>query len=487
MSTFPQLLRQTSFASFDPSITRVYTSTPSSVHKHGDWGLKRPIFRKKGPRFIKVSQLDAGSLLGSDWRSAESEARFINAYGNGRIQWQDTHELPQYRTGGLSLFSDDGLTEPAEDASEPDLMADVNAMSPREFERYLKQVKRHRANFLAGKLANMRPQVVNKLGLAEDRTLVNLGARRLTSSADLNNFQSGLMMDELQQPKSKAMASSPHPVHGISYSRLPSSAPNVNPLLNHPGRALERFYGFIKNSALAERARSSHLDQNRPWVVSYGGALATTNTASSRISSNRQRLTEGVDFSRKEKGKGVGRFKVHTALIDTPPRVVDLTQAFNIEKVHGRQRDRRQATPLDTFRFDIKLDYAGEEPIGQSEEPGTRNWVGKEVKIPSSPYSTWDNGLELGRNALGHREYSEAADSLKRWNAKRESEVRQTNAGNMIALLNKATQLPGPELFTESTEPEVDRRDDEDKMSSLIDRLVRSGRPGLKRPAEEED
>ena len=70
-------------ASHDPLITRVYTSTRSSIDRHGDWGLKYPIHRRRtqGPRHIRFSTLDAGRSIGADWRSAETEARFVMTWG----------------------------------------------------------------------------------------------------------------------------------------------------------------------------------------------------------------------------------------------------------------------------------------------------------------------------------------------------------------------------------------------------------------------
>ena len=48
--TFPELLRRSRFASFDPTIRQSYGTPPSRLHR-GNWGLKRPIAQSKRSAF----------------------------------------------------------------------------------------------------------------------------------------------------------------------------------------------------------------------------------------------------------------------------------------------------------------------------------------------------------------------------------------------------------------------------------------------------
>lgn len=88
-SPFPQLLRRANIATYDPLISRIYTTTPSSQSRHSDWGLKFSIHRTKGPRYIKFNSLDSGPGFDCDWRSAEREARFIKL---GVAERSDGHQ-----------------------------------------------------------------------------------------------------------------------------------------------------------------------------------------------------------------------------------------------------------------------------------------------------------------------------------------------------------------------------------------------------------
>lgn len=129
---FGQLFRKSAFASFDPSISRIYTSTPSSIDRHGDYGIKYPIHLEKGPKYIKVSELDLGRFLGSDWRSGEKEARFVQAWGTGRTPWSTPNETGQYRRASNTLL--DPETKPTA-PSRKQYMDDVNSMTQSEFKR----------------------------------------------------------------------------------------------------------------------------------------------------------------------------------------------------------------------------------------------------------------------------------------------------------------------------------------------------------------
>ena len=421
-SGFPQLLRQTNFASFDPNIARVYTSTRSSVRKHGDWGFKKPIYRQKGPRYVRISKLDAGGLLGSDWRSAEQEARFIKSYGNGRVLWTDKEDYYSNMSMEQSLW-DDSEFKPPEPKKNVDLMADVNNMTEIEFTKYMEKVKLFRDQYLAGKLNHLRPETLDRLRLDEDRTMVNLSVRGHVNNKDITNFQAGLTKADLGKKDNKTVISTPHEVHGIAYSRLPSSSATVNPLLYHPGRAVERPNDNRSPRARAMRPNALGLNQN--WVVSLGGIGAMSNIIPGRISSAHTHLLhEGVDFERKDRARGSGTFRITRAQITEPPKVVGLDLDSKSETVVlGRGVKPKPLTPLNTFNFDVKVDVVGDEVPQMVRDYGSRDWVsGKDQPVSREDGDAWRDdifGNGRSRSGVGSR-------SFEKWEAQREDTSRNT-------------------------------------------------------------
>ncbi|ORX41166.1 hypothetical protein BD324DRAFT_606809 [Kockovaella imperatae] len=429
-SSFPQLLRQSTFAAFDPSISRVYTSTPSSVHKYGDWGLKKPIFRKKGPGYIRVHNLDAGQLLGSDWRSAEQEARFIKAYGDGRTLWTDRDDHFANAPIESSLWAESGLAEPASN-KKADLVSDVNNMTEAEFAKYLKKVKAYRNQYLDMKLGDLREETVSKLELPEQRTMVNLGTRGYLSNADITNFQVGLTANQLAKKQTKNIVSQPHNVYGMAYSKMPSSSATVNPLLYHKGRALDHpaddRYG----------ARSGRSALNKNWIVAMGGVAATSNANRGRIANPRSEiLREGTDWGRVNRDQGVAMFKITKAQISEPPTVINVERkdARNVRFTPGGTR--KPVTPLNTFKFDLQVSPVGDEIPVEVMEYGSKKWVaGKEDSSLESDgddlmLDSWKDDI------LGDRTARSGQSSFERFAAKRGDEARS----DLSDLIQRALQ-----------------------------------------------
>ena len=427
---FPQLLRRSTFASHDPFISRVYTSTPSSIHQHGNWGLKYPIPRTRGPRYIRFSKLDAGKVIGADWRSAEPEARFVQAWGTGRVSWLSEDELPRYKTrSGVGLW-DDYAAPPDEGSRSVELMDDVNAMSPRDFETYLEKVRRKRNTYLKTKLETLRQQSKDRLTLPEDRTLVALGTKGHVANPDTATLQVSMTTEALETPESQILHSAPHRVHGLSYSRLPHSAPALNSLLQHPGRALDK---VSLQTEASDRARSFRPGDgtNRPWVVGIGSVAAKSRTNQGRIS-DIPAVEKGVDFTREDKNRGVARWTVSTASLKDPARVLGLEELTESQRSAQRGRPlsaAKKISPLDTFRFDITVDH-----VPDSEElVGTREWVGREPR-PSAVQSSWSDALGLGGSKT-ERKQGEGARQIRSWEQKVQREAREDSAARVSSLL----------------------------------------------------
>ena len=74
--SFPELLRRSRFASFDPTIRQAYGAPPSHLHR-GNWGLKRPIAQRKRNAFISLKNFEEHEHY-IEWNNTESQVRLID-------------------------------------------------------------------------------------------------------------------------------------------------------------------------------------------------------------------------------------------------------------------------------------------------------------------------------------------------------------------------------------------------------------------------
>jgi Mitochondrial ribosomal protein subunit len=76
IGSFPELLRRSRFASFDPTIRQSYGTPPSHLHR-GNWGLKRPIAQRKRNAFISLKNFEEHEQY-IEWNNAETQVRLID-------------------------------------------------------------------------------------------------------------------------------------------------------------------------------------------------------------------------------------------------------------------------------------------------------------------------------------------------------------------------------------------------------------------------
>ena len=183
-STFPELLRRSRFASFDPKIRQAYGTPPSHLHR-GNWGLKRPIAQRKRNAFISLKNFEEHQHY-IEWSNAESQVRLIDKIEELNVTPKLVPHVPWFVGLGPaaatpwsmmdSEFSTSESSLPAPPKSIPTLTPDLpglgrrgrgengmrsstkisddgylhpnlNAMSPRAFNRYLKKLRSLRPEF----------------------------------------------------------------------------------------------------------------------------------------------------------------------------------------------------------------------------------------------------------------------------------------------------------------------------------------------------
>lgn len=450
-SPFPQLLRRANIATYDPLITRIYTSTPSSKAQHADWGLKFPVHLPKGPRYIKFSSLDAGPGFNCDWRSAEREARFISAWGTGGVRWQNEDEIPKYTVKNTGIYQTEDLVEQEEGGEV--WMRDVESMTEDDFEAFLERVRSERKRFLSQSLEGMAESTRASLQMPEDETLVHLATAGKISEGATATFQAQLTSDDLVDPHSTKINSRPHRVHGLNYSRAPSSSTDYNPISEKKGRALNKVnraddaYSRAQAQTAGRAFGGMGGRDNLPWVVGLGGLTAKSQNARGRVNDSSSTQTiEETDYTRSDASRGVGRFRITRAQMEKPPTVLALAESRAGGQFGGKWRSSGATlpSPMDTFKFDIDVALASSLAEGSaasaSEEErravGSRAWVGRERKLSALDRFSDDMGLGGPRK---DRIRGEAADRLK------QQEMRQQSKERVDLMLQrlKARRLAG--------------------------------------------
>ncbi|KAF8808990.1 hypothetical protein BYT27DRAFT_7095036, partial [Phlegmacium glaucopus] len=93
-SAFPELLRRSRFASFDPTIRQSYGTPPSHLHR-GNWGLKRPIAQRKRNAFISLKNFEEHEHY-IEWSNTESQVRLINRVEELNVAPKLVHNVPWF-------------------------------------------------------------------------------------------------------------------------------------------------------------------------------------------------------------------------------------------------------------------------------------------------------------------------------------------------------------------------------------------------------
>ena len=364
-----RLLQRTRVSTYDPKTPRVYTA-PTAHAARGDWGLKRPMpsswhstpdMPAPAPypgalRYATVHGMDSKQGL-TDWRESERDPLF-------RLRWQEAGARLSDRSkrDGLSsvvgeedtnaaqglrprtpydsaTMKDDALpahvvwgTNHAKFATMPDILPNYNAMSEREFHRFLDTVRRQRPKFRAA----LRAQ---RQAAAEHAALEQLARKRSTEQAsavvseeeyaaacaDIDtpavdlwdearlphapqsaaSFFKARAQARTDAPQSKAIATPAHaaalhPLHGLQYSQ-PDSV--YTHLLAEPiqGHAVSR----------VEDARRSRyfVGADAGLAVAAGGHIA-------HLPLQHRQGLDVVDYTRAKPNRGAGYFRVLHAYLD---------------------------------------------------------------------------------------------------------------------------------------------------------------------------
>lgn len=242
-STFATLLRLSKFASYDPAIGQVYTSVGGHAHR-GDWGLKRPIsLRGRGPK-ATLQAIDT-RYQQTEWKHARKDAEWVmkwNEMGSRpnvtvlstwsrRTQGYRTDTPPAWHMDSdfaqkKATWSDEGMSarehalgiELAEALSREGMVPDIALMTEPQFKNFLRRVRELRSEF---------PDFLKEQKNAPEPQSNASLSRRAHPSHERTDAFSMLFLRFLAKKEIASRLHStpirplPHPVAGLSYSRLP--------------------------------------------------------------------------------------------------------------------------------------------------------------------------------------------------------------------------------------------------------------------------
>lgn len=338
-SPFAQLLRRSRFASYDPAIRQTYSASPAAAHR-GNWGLKRPIALRRKNAFISLTSFESHAHY-TEWNNAENQVRFIRrieemgtlprtAYGTpwrkslGRAdtQWvvdsefcpEEDHTIKLKPEGFTTELAGLGERGPGQygasrlppGASERHLVPNINAMSRKEFVRYLRKLRELRPAFKKHieKTADQNPQIRGQTlyALSQDPTVGH--HQRFIEEQTAKEFQ------DADSPK---IAQQPHPTAGLMYSH-PSNLETFFTTKPQPGLVLQRYQAYGRYERPTEES----------FVASYGGLNATLfrRYAGGKAPLLNLGSEQGVDPSRVEESVANLRPSPSGIILEQPPRVV---------------------------------------------------------------------------------------------------------------------------------------------------------------------
>lgn len=340
-SPFSELLRRSRFATYDPAIRQTYF-TPQSYAHRGNWGLKRPLSHRRKNAFISISQFEAHQHY-CDWDNAESEVRFIRrveemgtmprlavntpwekGLGKARNDWIIDSEfaakegseqdlVAQQNTAGSRGPGGYSARRPIRKSGEQmpsHLIPNINAMTPRNFVRYLRKLRELRPAF----------QEHVKAMAEKDTDLAGASLYKLSQNPAAGyhrKFIQAHTAREFESTESAKIEPQPHLTGGLIYSH-PSALSSYYHTKYQPGLVVSQGDSNIRKGLFTSK------DDNF-YVASFGGISATLKkqNAGQKVPLLDPKSEKGVDSSKVEASVANMRLVLGSGLtLERPPKVV---------------------------------------------------------------------------------------------------------------------------------------------------------------------
>ncbi|KAF7986585.1 hypothetical protein HWV62_26350 [Athelia sp. TMB] len=310
-SPFATLLRRSKFSSFDPQIAQVFASYDGDAHR-GNWGFKRPLALRHRRAHITVKAVDTSSQQ-TEWNGANSQVKFIRKWeelNTGSKRSNKPHEFKGYD----SEFSpmEDEQVNGGLDNLPMQPVRNINAMKPKQFQTYLKQLRAQRSDFI---------EFLEQKGdeRLEDKTMYERA--QLADNNFHGEFIATRAAQEAETMDSRYINKMGHRSGGLSYSS-PSSLQSYLTTKPQPGRVLQ--------AAPPIRGKPEKL------VVAFGGL---THSLEKRQADGVQMIKWSEPAS---KERGIARFRLRDAHLYATPVVVGKRQGAKAVKIRGEVQIERK-------------------------------------------------------------------------------------------------------------------------------------------------
>lgn len=414
-SPFAQLLRRSRFASFDPAVRQTYSAPPSHAHR-GNWGLKRPIALRRKNAFITIPAAFESPAQYIEWSHAESQVRFIRRIeemqtqprlaeesswnkvlgSKNRSQWLIDSEFctreegPEREEMVEEKVKEQQQRIPADLAglgqkgpgnygtrrtiAQVHLTPNINAMSQREFERYIR------------KLRELRPAFQKHIAsrVKEDQELRGKTLYQLSQNAASlyhRQFLAKHTSEEFGNHRSQVIEQRPHPNGGLMYSHLPAM---------HSHYFAKPQPSIVLHDANAKAATSSNSrwttgvasNVPRPFIVSFGGMASIADSKALDVVGAKPLL----DLT-SEKGIEPSRIEQSIAEVKLAPG------KFFLERLPETVGTRKEGLKAVLLRTEVK-------PVHPTERlstwPGSFEYmIGKTPDVEMSPSTYTQQQLQL--------------------------------------------------------------------------------------------
>ena len=312
-SQFSALLRRSKFASYDTTIGQVYTSHGGHLHR-GNWGFKRPLPIRQRDASIMVNSVDSKEEQ-TEWKATTKESRFMRMWDEVGIKPQlDSNEGWARKLGAkqqLGWSMDTEFIDTPESNAEADsasqikgsarqpvssAVPNIHAMSEKEFERYIAQLRQSRPAYLSFlKETASRKAQANPTDPAGEFT--SAWDSSFKPAKDHRLFLGSQAYKTYNSPDSRSIEQQPQYFAGLVYSNTPA-------LQSH----------------LLRKPKPAHVTVASPASVSFAGFHA--DVANNNGVVNSAIMYQKIAQNERNYEEGVGRFQLKTVVFARPPHVV---------------------------------------------------------------------------------------------------------------------------------------------------------------------
>lgn len=493
-SALSRLLRQTRISSYDPSVARVYTAPPAHLAR-GDFGLKRPLPSswhatpdtpasvpyQGALRYAGVEQMDTAQGM-TRWYENEKDPLFRERWleagarlsdrsrrdvlGMGAMAGDDDVNAslgprPRivYDAATFSSAQSPGMpanvvwgTNHARFRDVPEMLPNYNAMSEREFKKFLERMRRARPQFRA-MLASTRRQA------AEHAKMEQLARRRgaPVPEAEWNAARSEVRMapvrlwDEARLPHAPQCAADFLQQRAVRRATAPESdaiaspayAPPMHPLHGLQYAQPDNVYTFLLGEPVQGRAvqRIEENRRNRYFMGADAGLAVATGGHIGHLPLQYRHGVDMLDYTRSKPARGAARFRVLHAWLDpnaaaTAPRRTPPGTAASQPSL-GYVRTQLMA---------LRRPYGGN--ASHQPLPGSPRWIDDPDAGVQAPWSR-GGGANEGGSLFGALARNSRSGAGQRHSARRqrlERRAREAPTENKdVQMLDNIKNLLSPE------------------------------------------